>query len=72
VASVFNDKFRFEKQNLIKMRIKVKVKDIELEVDDNDSNTVVKYESHNNEVQKTIKVMCEQAMILLKERLMFN
>jgi hypothetical protein len=54
------------------MRIKVKVKDIELEVDDNDSNTVVKYESHNNEVQKTIKVMCEQAMILLKERLMFN
>jgi len=50
------------------MRIKVKVKDIELEVNDNDNNSVIKYESHNIEVQKTIKVMCEEAMKLLKER----
>jgi hypothetical protein len=50
------------------MRISVKVKDIEIEVDDNDNNAVIKYESHNNEVQKTIKVMCEEAMKLLKER----
>jgi hypothetical protein len=50
------------------MKIKVKVKDIEIEVDDNDNNAVIKYESHNNEVQKTIKVMCEEVMKLLKER----
>jgi glutamate formiminotransferase len=52
----------------IKMRIKVKVKDIQIEVDDNDNNPVIKYESHNNEVQKTIKAMCEEAIKLLKER----
>ena len=50
------------------MRIKVKVKDIEIEVDDNDNNAVIKYESHNNQVLKTIKVMCEEAMKLLNER----
>ncbi len=50
------------------MKIRVKAKDIEIEVDDNDNNTVIKYESHNNEVQKTIKTMCEEAMKLLKER----
>ena len=55
-------------QILIKMRIKVKVKDIEIEVDDNDNNAVIKYESHNNQVLKTIKVMCEEAMKLLNER----
>jgi hypothetical protein len=50
------------------MRIKVKVKDIEIEVDDSDNNAVIKYTSHNIEVQNTIKVMCEEAMKLLKER----
>ncbi len=50
------------------MRIKVKVKDIEIEIDDNDNNPVVKYESDNKEVQKIIKVMCEEVMKLLKER----
>jgi hypothetical protein len=61
------------------MRIKVKVKDIELEVNDNNNNTVINYEWHNNEVQgafsnnicsKTIKVMCEEAMKLLKEQML--
>jgi hypothetical protein len=50
------------------MRIKVKVKDIKIKVDDNDNNTVIKHESHNKEVHKTIKLMCEEAMKFIKER----
>jgi hypothetical protein len=51
------------------MKISVRVKHIVIKVNDNDSNTVIKYESHNNEVQKTLKVMCEEAKKLLKEDL---
>jgi hypothetical protein len=50
------------------MRIIVKVKDIEIKVNDNDNTAVIKYESHNSELQKTIKVMCDEATKLLKER----
>lgn len=50
------------------MRIFVKIKDIEIEVDDKDNNSVIKYESHNKEVQKTLKIMCDEAIKLLKER----
>ena len=51
------------------MKITVKVKDIELLVDDNDNGSVIKYESsHNKEVQKTLKLMCEEAIRILKER----
>ena len=51
-----------------KMKITVKVKDIELEVNDSDNNPVIKYETNNKEVQKTLKIMCEEALKLLKER----
>jgi len=50
------------------MKITVKVKDIELEVNDSDNNPVIKYETNNKEVQKTLKIMCEEALKLLKER----
>lgn len=50
------------------MKIIVKVKDIEIEINDNDNTAVIKYESHNKEVQKTIKIMCDEAIKLLKER----
>jgi len=50
------------------MKITVKVKDIELEVNDSDNNSVIKYETYNKEVQKTLKIMCEEALKLLKER----
>lgn len=50
------------------MKIRVKVKDIEIEIDDNDNTAVVKYESQNKEVQKTIQIMCAEATKLLKER----
>ena len=52
------------------MRIKVKVKDIEIEVDDNTNNTYINYEWHNKAVHKTIEVMCEEAMKLLKEQML--
>jgi hypothetical protein len=48
------------------MRIKVKVKDFEIEVDDHDNNAVIKYEMYNEELQKTIKAMCEEAIKFLK------
>jgi hypothetical protein len=51
------------------MKISVRIKHIVIKVDDNDSNTIIKYENHNNEVQKTLKVMCEEARKLLKEDL---
>lgn len=50
------------------MKISVKVKDIEIEVNDNDSSSVLKYESHSIEVRKTVKIICEEALKLLKER----
>ena len=50
------------------MKISVKVKDIEIFVDDNDNNAVIKYGSHNEEVQKTLKIMCKEAIEILKER----
>lgn len=50
------------------MKITVRVKDIELEVNDNDSNPVVKHESFNKELCKTIKLMCDECLKLLKER----
>jgi len=50
------------------MKIRVKVKDIELEVDDYDNSSVIQYETNNKEVQKTLKIMCEEALKLLKER----
>lgn len=50
------------------MRIIVKVKDIEIEVNDNDNTAIIKYESHNLELQKTIKVICDEVKKILKER----
>ncbi len=50
------------------MKITVKVKDIKLKIDDNDNKPVIMYESHNNEVQKTIIIMCEQAIKLLEKK----
>ena len=52
------------------MKIVVKVKDIKLEIKDNDNTTVVKYEEHNKEIHQTIKIMCEEAIKLIKERQM--
>lgn len=50
------------------MKISVKVKDIKLEVNDCDNSAVIKYKTNNKEVQKTLKIMCEEALKLLKER----
>lgn len=47
------------------MKIIVKVRHIELIVDDEDSDPVIKYESNNNQVIRTIKVMVEEAIKLL-------
>jgi hypothetical protein len=51
------------------MKISVRVKHIVIKLNDGDNNPVIKYESHNNEVQKTLRVMCEEAKKLLKEDL---
>ena len=50
------------------MKIIVKVKDIELEVNDSDNTSVIKYESYNSEVQKTIMLLCKEAVEILKIR----
>jgi hypothetical protein len=50
------------------MRISVKVKDVVVEMDDNSDLTLVKYEPHNKEIQKILKIMCEEAIKILKER----
>ena len=50
------------------MKIVVKVKDIKIKINDKDTTAVVKYESHNKEIHKTIKIMCEEANSLLIER----
>jgi hypothetical protein len=50
------------------MKISVKVKDIEILVDDQDSNSIIKCEPYNRELQKTITLICQEAMKLLKER----
>lgn len=49
------------------MKITVKVKNVEISIDDSDNNAVIKYASHNLEVQKTIQVMCDECIKLLKE-----
>lgn len=49
------------------MRITVKIKDIKIHLDDCDNSAVVKYGSHNKELQETIKVMTEQCIKLYKE-----
>ena len=50
------------------MRIIVKVKDIIIDVDDSDNTATIKYETTNKEVHKIIKIMCEEALKLLKEQ----
>ena len=50
------------------MKITVKIKDVEICIDDQDNTAVIKYGSHNKEVQETIKVMTEQCLRLYKER----
>jgi len=50
------------------MKLIVKVKDIEINIDDFDNGPVLKYDSENKEIIKTIKIMCEEALKLLKER----
>lgn len=47
------------------MKIVVKIKGIEIKINDKDTTAVVKYESHNKEIHKTIKIMCEEATKLL-------
>lgn len=46
------------------MKITVKLKDIKIVVNDFDNNAVLKYESHNKQVQETIKVMCDNCIKL--------
>lgn len=50
------------------MKITVRIKDIEIEVNDNDNCAVIKYEIANKELHKTIKLICEEALKILKER----
>ena len=49
------------------MRILVKVKDIEIEINDNDNSAVVRIEPCNRELQKTIQIICAEAVKILKE-----
>ena len=50
------------------MKIVVRVKDVELLVNDKDSGSVIKHISGNEEVHKTIKIMVEECIKILKER----
>jgi hypothetical protein len=47
------------------MKITVKVQDIEICVDDSNINPIIKFYS---EVQKTIELICNEALKLLKEQ----
>ena len=48
------------------MKITVRVKDIEIVVDDNAPS--IKFDYISKDVLKTISLMCEECMKLLKER----
>jgi len=50
------------------MRITVRVEDIEISIDDSDKSAVIMHDNYNKEVVKAIKVVCEEALKLLKER----
>jgi hypothetical protein len=50
---------------IIEMKITVRVKDIEIVVDEGSSDSIIKYETTNKELHKTIEKMCLEVKKLM-------